>query len=97
MPLDLRDSAEGVVLRVRVQPRASGDAVGGERQGALLVRVTAPPVEGRANEALVRLLGRALGVPTAAVSVRKGTKGRDKLVAVASLDAATVRARLERS
>jgi len=94
MPLELRDSAGGVTLRVRVQPRASRDALAGEREGALVVRLTAPPVEGRANEALARILGKALGVPPSAVSVRRGASGRDKLVAVAGVDAATVRARL---
>jgi uncharacterized protein (TIGR00251 family) len=94
MALDLRDTAAGALLRVRVQPRASREAFGGERQGALLVRVTAPPVEGRANDAVGRLLSRALGVPASAVRVVKGALGRDKLVSVAGLDAATVRERL---
>ncbi len=94
MPLELRETNEGVTLRVRVQPRASRDALGGERQGALLVRVTAPPVEGRANESMARLLGAALGVPPSAVQVLRGASGRDKLVAVAGIDATTARARL---
>jgi len=44
MALDLRAAADGITLRVRVQPRASRDALGGEREGALVVRLTAPPV-----------------------------------------------------
>jgi uncharacterized protein len=55
-----------VTLRVRVQPRASRDALAGEREGALVVRLTAPPVEGAANEALARFLGRTLGVAPSA-------------------------------
>jgi uncharacterized protein (TIGR00251 family) len=94
MPLDLRETEGGVTLRVRVQPRASRDALGGERQGALLVRLTAPPVDGRANEALARLLAGALGVAPSAVRLVRGGSGRDKLVAIAGLDAATARARL---
>jgi uncharacterized protein (TIGR00251 family) len=94
MAFDLRDTDAGALLRVRVQPRASREAFGGERQGALLVRVTAPPVEGRANDAVARLLSQALGVPPSAVRVVKGALGRDKLVSVAGMDAATVRARL---
>jgi uncharacterized protein (TIGR00251 family) len=94
MPLDLRDTAQGVTLRVRVQPRASRDALGGERQGALVVRLTAPPVEGRANEALARILAEALGVAPSAVRLVRGESGRDKLVSVAGIDAATARARL---
>jgi len=92
--LDLRESEGGVTLRVRVQPRASRDALGGERQGALVVRLTAPPVEGAANEALVRFLGKALAVAPSAVRIVGGSTGRNKVVAVAGLDGATVRARL---
>jgi uncharacterized protein (TIGR00251 family) len=94
LPLDLRDTMDGISLRVRVQPRASKDALAGEREGALVVRLTAPPVEGAANEALARVLGRALGVPPSAVRVVSGTTGRHKRVSVAGLDAATARARL---
>ena len=95
MALDLRDTASGLTLRVRVQPRASRDVLGGEREGALVVRVTAPPLEGRANEALSRLLGKALGVAPSAVRVLRGESGRDKLVAVDGVAAATARGRLQ--
>jgi uncharacterized protein (TIGR00251 family) len=94
MALDLRATADGLTLRVRVQPRASKDALSGEREGALVVRLTAPPVEGAANEALARFLGRTLGVPPSAVRVVRGTTGRNKVVSVAGLDAATARERL---
>ena len=94
MALDLRDAKGGVTLRVRVQPRASRDALAGEREGALVVRLTAPPVEGAANEALSRFLGKALGVAPSAVRVVSGTTGRNKVVSVAGLDAATARERL---
>jgi hypothetical protein len=94
MALDMREVAEGITLRVRVQPRASRDALSGERAGALVVRLTAPPVEGAANEALSRFLGRMLGVAPSAVRVVSGASGRNKLVSVAGLDAATARERL---
>lgn len=84
-----------MTLKVRVQPRASADALGGVRAGALVVRLVAPPVDGRANEALVRFLGRVLGVPPSAVTVVRGTTGRDKIVRVAGTDAARVRQRLQ--
>ncbi len=94
MALELRTTDEGLTLRVRVQPRASRDALAGEREGALVVRLTAPPVEGAANEALSRFLGKALGVAPSAVRVVSGTTGRNKVVSVAGLDAATARERL---
>ena len=92
--LDVRDVDGGATLRVRVSPRASRDALGGERAGALVVRITAPPVEGAANDAVLRLVARTLGVPASAVEVRHGAAGRDKLLHVRGLDASALRARL---
>jgi uncharacterized protein len=94
MALDIRTTDAGLTLRVHVQPRASRDAVSGERDGALLVRLTAPPVEGAANEALARFLGKTLGVAPSAVRVVSGASGRNKVVSVAGVDAATARERL---
>jgi hypothetical protein len=79
---------------VRVVPRAVRDALAGERDGALLVRLTAPPVEGAANAALVKLLGAAFGVRPSAVRILRGASARDKLVHVAGLTVASARARL---
>jgi uncharacterized protein (TIGR00251 family) len=76
---------------VRVQPRSASDGLGGIRQGALVVRLTAPPVEGKANAALARFLGRTLRVPPSAVEVVRGATGRDKLVRIRGLTPATVR------
>jgi uncharacterized protein (TIGR00251 family) len=81
-----------VTFKVRVQPRAAEDALAGVRAGALVVRLTAPPVDGRANQALARFLGRALRVPPSAIEVVRGATGRDKLVHVAGLTCADVRA-----
>ena len=94
MALDLRTSGGGLTLRVRVLPRASKDALAGEREGALVVRLTAPPVEGAANEALSRFLGKTLGIAPSAVRVVRGATGRNKVVRVSGLDAATARERL---
>lgn len=92
--MDIRQGPSGVTLRVRVQPRASRDALGGAREGALVVRLAAPPVEGRANAALARLLARALQVEPSAVQLVRGAAGRDKLVRVVGLTADEARRRL---
>ena len=81
-------------VRVRLQPRARGDQIVGERAGALLVRVTAPPLEGRANDAMCRLLAKAAGVAPGRASVVKGASARDKLVRLEGLSAAAVGERL---
>jgi len=80
---------------VRVIPRSSRDAIGGERDGTLLVRLTAPPVDGAANRALVRFLATTLRVAPSAVRIVSGEKGRIKTVFVAGIDEPRVRARLE--
>jgi len=91
-----RARPDPALLRVRVQPRASRAAIGAWRQdGALSVRVTAPPVEGRANAAVGALLAAALDVPVATVRIVHGERGRDKLVRVTGLTPAEIRRRLE--
>jgi uncharacterized protein len=81
-------------VSVRVQPRARRDELAGERDGALLVRVTAPPVKGRANDAACELIARRLRIAPSRVSVARGASARDKLVEVEGLDAGTLRRRL---
>ena len=70
---------------VRVIPRARRDEIAGERGGRLLVRVTAPPVDGAANDSLRRLVARRVGVPIRQVTIVRGQTSRDKLVRVEGL------------
>ena len=86
--------AEVVTLRVRVQPRASREAILGWREDVLRVAVTAPPVEGEANQAVRGLLARALGIAPSAVSVIRGERARDKVVRIAGVTDAELGARL---
>jgi uncharacterized protein len=81
-------------LRVRLQPRAKRDEVVGERAGAVVIRVTAPPVDGKANDALCRLIAKAAGVAPSKVSVIRGHAARDKVVRVEGVDLAVLRAAL---
>jgi uncharacterized protein (TIGR00251 family) len=73
-------------VSVRLQPRARRDEVVGERAGAIVIRVTAPPVDGKANAALCALVARAAGVPPSRVSVVRGQTSRDKVVRVDGVD-----------
>jgi hypothetical protein len=82
------------LVRLRVQPRASRDEIVGWQDDALRVRVTAPPVDGDANAAVRRVVARALGVAPSAVALVRGERSRDKVVRVAGLSLADVRARL---
>jgi uncharacterized protein len=74
-----------------VQARARRDEIAGEREGVLLVRVVAPPVEGRANEAVRKLLASRLGLPPGRIEVVRGARARDKLVEVEGMDADALR------
>ena len=79
-------------IAVRVIPRARRDEIAGERDGRLLVRLTAPPVEGAANAALCRLVARRARVPARRVSIVRGHSSRDKLVRVEGIAADELRA-----
>jgi uncharacterized protein (TIGR00251 family) len=81
-------------LAIRVQPRAKRTEIAGERGGAVVVRVNAPPVEGRANAAVCRLIAQRLGLPKTAVEVVRGGSGRDKVVRITGLSADEARTRL---
>jgi uncharacterized protein (TIGR00251 family) len=74
-------------LRVRLQPRASKNEVLGWQDGVLRVRLTAPPVEGAANKALVDFIAARIGVKRGDVSITAGLKSRDKTLEIAGLDA----------
>jgi uncharacterized protein (TIGR00251 family) len=92
MAIEVVEKDGGVSFRVRVQPRASRDAVGGEWEGALRVRITAPPVDSRANEALCKLLARHLNVPTGAVRLCSGERSRTKRVEIDGVNALQIQA-----
>jgi uncharacterized protein (TIGR00251 family) len=83
-----------VILHIRVIPRASKSAIAGTRGDALLVRLSAPPVEGAANEALIDLLARTLGQPRRNVTIVSGHTSRDKRVSIEGISDSDLTARL---
>lgn len=83
-----------MTLSVRVQPRARRDEIATVRDGVLVVRVSAPALEGRANRALCRLLANRLGVSPSRVSIVRGEHARDKLVRIEDFDQAALDAAL---
>jgi len=85
----------GTALAVRVIPRANrNELVEILPDGTLKIRLTAPPVEGRANQALIEFLAKALDIPRSMIEIVAGQKGRNKLVAILGLDTSTVEKRL---
>jgi hypothetical protein len=91
MTLRLEERGGGVRIPVRAVPRASKSELAGEHDGALRVRLAAPPVEGEANAELVRFLAKRLGVPRSSVRVVSGETGRNKVVEVDGVDLETAR------
>lgn len=91
----LHDGQKGSALAVRVTPRASRNEISGILDdGTVKIRLTAPPVEGKANVALIEFLSGVIGVPASRIEVVAGRTGRDKLVSILDLDAETVHQRI---
>jgi uncharacterized protein (TIGR00251 family) len=92
----LSAAKDGVLVTVRVAPRAARSGIAGTRDDALLVRLNAPPVDGAANAALIDVIAEAMGVPRRAVSISAGERSRRKIVRVRGVSVAEARARLVR-
>jgi uncharacterized protein len=90
----LRATSSGVELDVRVIPRARRTEAAGVRDGALVIRLAAPPVEGAANDALIDFVAGTLGVARRAVEIRAGGRGRRKRLSIAGVTEDRVRTRL---
>jgi len=90
----IEEKNRSVLVRVRVQPKASRETILGETEGRIRIALTAPPVEGEANAALVAFLAKILGVPKRDVAIVVGLRGREKTVRVEGARACEVRAKL---
>jgi hypothetical protein len=93
--IPIRDTAQGATFAVRVQPRARKNAIVGEIGDVLKLALTAPPVEGRANEACVEFLAEFLKVPRSSVTIAAGETSRNKVIRVAGLSAEDLQHRLK--
>ena len=92
--IPVQELANAISFAVKVQPRAKRDAVVGELGDALKLALTAPPVEGRANEACIRFLAEFLKVPRSSITIASGQSSRNKIIRIAGLTAEQFRARL---
>ncbi len=92
--IPIRDTPSGAMFKVKVHPRANKNAITGEVGDALKLALTAPPVEGRANEACIAFLAEVLNVPRSSVTIAAGENSRNKVIRVRSLSAAQVEDRL---
>jgi hypothetical protein len=95
LPKYIRETDHGVILAIRVQPRASRDEIiadpGSEQ---LKVRITAPPVDSAANKALLKFIAKSLGLPPCNVTLIRGDKNRSKTLLITGTKAASIQAKL---
>ena len=92
--IPIHDTPSGATFQVKVHPRARKNAITGAVGDALKVALTAPPVEGRANEACVKFLAEFLQVPRSSVTIAAGESSRLKLIRIAGMKAAQVEEKL---
>ena len=90
----VKESSAGVTFAVKVHPRAKKNAITGELGEALKVSLTAPAIEGRANEACIEFLAKLLRVPRSSVNIASGLSNRNKVIQVAGITAQQLRERL---
>jgi len=93
MPL-IREAAEAVTFQVKVHPRAKKNEITGELGDALKVSLTAPPIEGRANEACIEFFAKLLRVPRSSVTIGSGQTSRNKVIRVTGVTSQYIRDRL---
>jgi uncharacterized protein (TIGR00251 family) len=95
--IPVHQTPTGVSFAIKVHPRAKKNAISGEAADALKLSLTAPPIDGRANEACIEFFANLLDVPRSSVTIASGETSRRKVIRVAGLSADEVRRRLIRS
>jgi uncharacterized protein (TIGR00251 family) len=92
--IPLHETSSGVTFAVKIHPRAKKNAITGELGDVLKLALTAPPVDGRANQACVEFFANLLKVPRSSVTIASGETSRRKVIRVAGLTADEIRRRL---
>jgi uncharacterized protein len=90
----IKATSQDVTFAVRVHPRAKKNAITGALGDALKISLTAPPIEGRANEACIAFLAQLLNVPRSSITITSGQGGRNKVIRVVGISAEELRKRL---
>lgn len=85
MQIPYKKSKNGIVIEVKVEPRSSKRAISGVMGNALKVKLTAPPVEGAANEQLIEIISEATGVRKSSIRILRGASSRRKIVEIAGV------------
>ncbi len=91
----LRETPAGITFSIKVHPRAKKNAITGEVGDVLKVALTAPPVDGKANQACIDFFAKLLEVPRSSVSIAAGQAGRNKVIRIVGLSAVEIEKRLK--
>ena len=92
--IPIHESADALTFAVKVHPRARKNAVTGELGDAFKLSLTAPPIDGRANEACIEFFAKLLKVPRSSITIASGQSSRNKVIRVAGLSAEELRKRM---
>ena len=92
--IPIQESGVGVTFAVKVHPRARKNAITGELGSALKLSLTAPPIDGKANEACIEFFAKLLKVPRSSVTIASGQTSRAKMIRVAGISVEEVRKRI---
>lgn len=90
----IKDHKEGVTVKVRVIPRSSVNLLTGEKGGCLGVKLTSPPVGGRANRELLKFIGKRLKIAPSSITILRGHSSREKILLISGMNRETVQERL---
>jgi uncharacterized protein len=93
--IPMQESSRGIIFAIKVHPRAKKNAITGELGDSLKVSVTAPPIDGKANEACIEFFTKLLKVPRSSVTIASGQTSRTKVIRVTGLSAEEIRKRIE--
>lgn len=93
--IPIHDTSDGVTFAIKVHPRAKRNAITGEVGDAIKISLTAPPVEGKANDACIEFLANLLKVPRSSVSIAAGLSSRNKVIQVAGLTSQEIARHIE--
>ena len=93
----LNETASGIAFAVRVHPRAKKNAIIGELGEAVKVALTAPPIDGRANQACIKFFADLLDIPRSAIKIVSGQSNRNKVICVTGISAEALRNRIAES
>jgi uncharacterized protein (TIGR00251 family) len=93
--IDLKESQAGTTFAVKIHPRAKKNAITGQVGDALKVALTAPPIDGKANQACIEFFAKLLKVPRSSVTIAAGQTSRNKVIRVTGLSAEEIKKRLE--